>query len=88
METVCLCFFLVRFREIQSRAKYKAEKKWKFSSKSLSLKRLTDNMENNEEYEHLIIQKAKKCLFGLLNEGRRLAMARKKVIEGLSNPEV
>ena len=53
METVCLCFFLVRFREIQSRAKYKAEKKWKFSSKSLSLKRLTDNMENNEEYEHL-----------------------------------
>ena len=31
------------------------------------------------------IKMAKKCLFGLLNEGRRLAMVRKKVIEGLSN---
>ena len=27
-------------------------KKWKVSCKSLSLKRLTDNMENDEEYEH------------------------------------
>ena len=33
--------------------KHKEEKKRKFSSKSLLLKRLTDNMENDEEYEHL-----------------------------------
>ena len=29
------------------------KKKGKFSYKSLSLKRLTDNMENDDEYEHL-----------------------------------
>ena len=28
-------------------------KKWTFCCKSLSLKRLTDNMESDEEYEHL-----------------------------------
>ena len=50
--SVCV-FFLVPSREIQSHAKHNEKKKSKFSYKSLSLKRLTDNMGNDDEYEHL-----------------------------------
>ena len=53
METDRLCIFLVLSREIQRGAKHNEEKKLKVSSKSLSLKRLTDDLEIGEEYQHL-----------------------------------
>ena len=52
METVGLCIFSRSLPENSKFARNTEEEKGKFSSKSLSLKILTDNMENDEEYEH------------------------------------
>ena len=54
METVRLCIFSRSLPgNSKSRETQRGKKKWQFNSKSLSLKRFTDNMENDEEYEHL-----------------------------------
>ena len=53
MEMVCLGIFSCLLLGNSKSCETEREKKWKFSSKGLSLKRLTDNMENDEAYKHL-----------------------------------
>ena len=53
METVRLCIYSRSLPGNSKSRETERGKKWKFSSKSLSLKRLTDNMEYDEEYEHM-----------------------------------
>ena len=56
METVRFCFFSRSLLGNSKSCETQRGKKWKFSSKSLSSKRLTDNIEYDEEYEHLPIE--------------------------------